>query len=136
MNEAMWERLRIDPGKRTLGELLQEREWALQEIGRLRLEVMRFTQSAEGRKQAQELKDEIPQTKALPIAGRLIRLKEIKHLTGLSTSTIYKYVNENRFPKAVRLGERSVAWRGEDIQAWQQSRAEWHTMVGPDRLKS
>jgi predicted DNA-binding transcriptional regulator AlpA len=65
-----------------------------------------------------------------------VRLKEIKQLTGLSTSTIYKYVNENRFPKAVRLGERSVAWRGEDVLAWQKSRAEWHTMVGPNRLKS
>jgi hypothetical protein len=28
-----------------------------------------------------------------------------------------------------------VAWRGEDILAWQQSRAEWHTMVGPNRLR-
>ena len=60
----------------------------------------------------------------------------IKQLTGLSGSTIYKYVSEDRFPKAARFGERSVAWRGEDILAWQQSRAEWRTSVGPDRLRS
>ena len=78
--------------------------------------------------------DERPEKKSIPIAGRLIRLKEIKQLTGLSGSTIYKYVSEDRFPKVVRLGERSVAWRGEDILAWQQSRAEWRTMVGSNRL--
>ena len=52
MNDAMWDRLKTDPGQRTLGELVQEREWAVQEIGRLRLEFMRFTQSAQGRKDA------------------------------------------------------------------------------------
>ena len=119
MNDAMWERLRTDPGQRTLGELLQEREWAVQEIGRLRLEVMRWTQSPAGRKQAQQPKDEGPEVRPLPIAGRLIRLKEIKQITGLSSSTIYNYIKEDRFPKAVRLGARMVAWRGADVLAWQ-----------------
>ena len=32
----MLERLRTDPGHRTLGELLQDRQWAVQEIERLR----------------------------------------------------------------------------------------------------
>jgi prophage regulatory protein len=66
----------------------------------------------------------------------LIRLKEIKQLTGLSCSTNYKYVSEDRFPKAVQLGERSVAWRGEDVLAWQRSRAEWRTSVGLTPLRS
>lgn len=65
MNEAMWERLKTDPSLRTLGELLQEREWAVQEIRRLRLELMRFTQSAQGRKQAREPQDETQQTNAV-----------------------------------------------------------------------
>jgi prophage regulatory protein len=136
MNEFMWNRLKTDPGQRTLGELMQEREWAVQEIRRLRLEAMRFTQSPVGRKQAKHPQEDKSVTKPIAIAGRLIRLKEIKQLTGLSGSTIYKYVSEERFPKAVRLGMRSVAWRGEDILAWQQSRAEWQTMVGPTPLKS
>ena len=72
---------------------------------------MRFTQSAQGRNQAQQLEDDKPESKAPPIAGRLIRLKEIKQLTGLSASTIYMHVSEDLFPKAVRLGPRSVAWR-------------------------
>ena len=75
----------------------------------------------QGRKQAQQPKDEGPEVRPLPIAGRLIRLKEIKQITGLSSSTIYNYIKEDRFPKAVRLGARMVAWRGADVLAWQAS---------------
>jgi hypothetical protein len=39
--EDMLDRLRLDPGSRTLGQLLQERQWALQEITRLRAELLR-----------------------------------------------------------------------------------------------
>jgi prophage regulatory protein len=132
----MWDRLKTDPGQRTIGELVQEREWAVQEIRRLRLEVMRFTQSAAGQRKQVHEQEQSSKSPIASIAGRLIRLKEIKQLTGLSGSTIYKYVSEDRFPKAVRLGERSVAWRGDEILAWQQSRQEWRTSVGPNRLKS
>jgi hypothetical protein len=36
MPVEMLERLRLDPGSRTVGELFQERQWAVQEIERLR----------------------------------------------------------------------------------------------------
>lgn len=36
------ERLRIDPGQRTLGELIQDREASLHEIRRLRAEIDRL----------------------------------------------------------------------------------------------
>ncbi|WP_080477160.1 AlpA family phage regulatory protein [Vibrio cholerae] len=39
---------------------------------------------------------------------RLIRLKEVIELTGLSRSCIYKYIEEGRFPRNVPLGGRSV----------------------------
>ena len=38
----MFEQLKVDPGRRTLGELLQERAWAVQEIARLREEIVRL----------------------------------------------------------------------------------------------
>ena len=50
---SVCDRLQIDPGERTLGQLLQEREGAVQGIGRLRLEILRLTQSAAVRRQAQ-----------------------------------------------------------------------------------
>ena len=48
----------------------------------------------------------------------LMRLKEIKALTGLSKSTIYRYMSKGLFPKNVCLGERSVAWKGDEVSAW------------------
>jgi prophage regulatory protein len=49
---------------------------------------------------------------------RLIRMKEILKITGLGRSTVYLYMNQNRFPCAVKIGYRSVAWREDDIQEW------------------
>lgn len=36
---------------------------------------------------------------------RIIRLKEVMDLTGLSRSTIYKYIAEGQFPVPVPLGK-------------------------------
>ena len=49
---SVCDRLKIDPGERTR-PVVQEREGAVQGIERLRLEILRFTQSAAVRRQAQ-----------------------------------------------------------------------------------
>ena len=49
-------------------------------------------------------------------------MKEILTITGLGRSTIYLYMNQNRFPNAVKIGYRSVAWREDDIEEWITSR--------------
>ncbi|MCK8073477.1 AlpA family transcriptional regulator [Vibrio coralliirubri] len=49
---------------------------------------------------------------------RLIKLKEVMTLTSLARSTIYKYMSEGQFPKAVSLGCRSVAWVEEEVTDW------------------
>lgn len=53
-----------------------------------------------------------------PVKSRLMRLKEVTQVTGISRSSLYKYVNEGRFPAPVSLGARSVAWVDHEIQAW------------------
>lgn len=55
---------------------------------------------------------------------RLIRLKEVKHVTGLGRSTIYKYIEDGAFPKSVSLGERAVAWVESEVMAWVMTRIE------------
>ncbi|MEB0121613.1 AlpA family transcriptional regulator [Pseudomonas sp. CCI1.2] len=55
---------------------------------------------------------------------RLIRLKEVKHVTGLGRSTIYKYIEDGVFPKSVSLGERAVAWVESEVMAWVMTRIE------------
>ena len=49
---------------------------------------------------------------------RLMRLPEVKTVTGLSRSTIYKMVSEAAFPRPVKINERAVGWREHEVQAW------------------
>tara|TARA_R110000772_G_scaffold111529_1_gene215372 strand:+ start:3933 stop:4118 length:186 start_codon:yes stop_codon:yes gene_type:complete len=49
---------------------------------------------------------------------RLIKLKEVMHMTSLARSTVYKYISDGVFPKPVSLGDRAVAWIEEEIESW------------------
>mgnify|MGYP000405730152 FL=1 len=55
------------------------------------------------------------------MALRIMRLNEVKAVTGLSKTTIYRFEKEGRFPLRVSLGERSVGWFEDDIQSFLQS---------------
>ena len=59
---------------------------------------------------------------------RIMRLPEVKAITGLSRSTIYFRMAEGSFPKQVCLGGRAVGWLEDEIQDWlhQQIRASRH----------
>jgi prophage regulatory protein len=48
----------------------------------------------------------------------LVRLTEVCELIGVGRSTIYKWVNEGTFPAPVKVSERAVRWRTEDIEHW------------------
>ncbi|MEE2651224.1 MAG: AlpA family transcriptional regulator [Pseudomonadota bacterium] len=50
--------------------------------------------------------------------NRLFRLKEVCRLTGLAKSTVYLQMQQGDFPRPVKIGERSVAWRGSDLEKW------------------
>lgn len=54
--------------------------------------------------------------------AKLIRLKEVIKLTGLSRSSVYKYVSENGFPAQVPLGGRAVAWVESEVLDWVKQR--------------
>ncbi|EKG0406608.1 AlpA family transcriptional regulator, partial [Vibrio cholerae] len=41
---------------------------------------------------------------------RLIRFREVLAMTGLSRSSMYRFIEENQFPTQVQLGGRAVAW--------------------------
>jgi prophage regulatory protein len=48
----------------------------------------------------------------------ILRLHDVMLRTGLSRSTIYKYMSVGEFPKPVRLGSKAVGWRDRDIDEW------------------
>ncbi len=47
----------------------------------------------------------------------LLRLREVLKRVPVSRSTWYAGVAQGRFPRPVRLGARSVAWRASDIDS-------------------
>jgi prophage regulatory protein len=51
-------------------------------------------------------------------SNQVIKLKEVKKLTTLSTASIYRQIKHNSFPKQIKLGERSSAWFYEEIMQW------------------
>jgi len=53
---------------------------------------------------------------------RILRIKEVEHLTGLGKSTIYYFIERGEFPRPVRLGKKTVGWHERDIKEWILSR--------------
>ena len=52
------------------------------------------------------------------MATTILRLPIVKARTGLSRSTIYLRISEDKFPKPVSLGGRAVGWIDSEIQGW------------------
>ena len=48
----------------------------------------------------------------------ILRLSDVQLRTGLSRSSIYKRISENRFPKQISLGGRAVGWLQSEINDW------------------
>lgn len=111
-------RLSLDPGQRTLGQLIQDREAAAHEIRRLRNDVESLSQIL-GRRRDPADKPHAPRPAYPPNA--LLRLAEVSKLLSVSRSTIYARVAEGLFPAPVRISERAVRWRLEDIEAWRNT---------------
>lgn len=53
-----------------------------------------------------------------PPEDRLVRLPEVKRLTGLSRSTIYRRMEQGRFPCNVPMSGSIAAWREKEIGEW------------------
>ena len=48
----------------------------------------------------------------------ILRLPNVKAITGLSRSTIYLRMSEGAFPRQVNLGSRAVGWLATEIDHW------------------
>jgi prophage regulatory protein len=53
---------------------------------------------------------------------RFIKLSEVKALTTLSTSEIYRRIAAGTFPAQVTLGPKSVVWIEAEVLAWCEAR--------------
>ena len=123
MRNDILERLQIDPGKRTLGELLQDREAALCEIARLRSETERQRGGHPATTPQRAMRprpgtSEADAKQPAFRAGTLIRISDVCELIGMSRATVYKLLREGRFPEPVRPSMRAVRWRVDEVEAW------------------
>jgi prophage regulatory protein len=119
----MLDRLILDPWTRTIGELMQEREWAVGEIRRLREGVGRLSRKEDAVRIEREMSlDVVDAKRPDPTlnAQRLLRLAEVITMIGLCRSSIYRYVGEGRLPAPIKVGFRSVRWKLTDVLAWRQ----------------
>ena len=53
---------------------------------------------------------------------RLLRMSQVQNRTGLSRSTIRRWVARGLFPQPIKLGENVVGWIEAEIDAWIRER--------------
>jgi prophage regulatory protein len=51
-------------------------------------------------------------------AARILRLNKVLDRTGLTRSTLYRKIERGTFPRQVRISERCVGWREQDVEDW------------------
>lgn len=114
------EQLMLDAGSRTLGELIQERAWAAQEISLLRSELAKLRDLRVRAARASVDRENAADRSTSESLHRLVRLSELTQMIGVSRSTIYLMVKQGRFPQPVHFG-RTSAWRLAEVIGWQDA---------------
>lgn len=49
---------------------------------------------------------------------KILRMRRVIELVGLSRATIYRAMKESRFPQSVQLGPNSVGWLEHEVVEW------------------
>lgn len=49
---------------------------------------------------------------------QLLRLKEIRKITGISRTTLQAMIKAGKFPKGRKISARLIVWTRESIQGW------------------
>lgn len=58
------------------------------------------------------------------MSQQILKLSEVKLITGLSASSVYRAAANGTFPKPIKLGERSSGWLKSEVEQWLQKRIE------------
>lgn len=54
--------------------------------------------------------------------NKFLRLRDVINTTGLSRSSIYLLMRDDKFPRNILLGARSVGWTQSSIDQWIEGR--------------
>lgn len=55
------------------------------------------------------------------LADSLLRLPHVLARVPVGRSTLWAWVREGRFPKPIKIGPQTTAWRASDVSAWLES---------------
>ena len=60
--------------------------------------------------------------KILTPLSRMLRRKEVREVTGLSDTTIWRLEKAGKFPRRIQLTENTVGWDEHGVRGWRESR--------------
>ncbi len=55
---------------------------------------------------------------------RLVRLRELIKLLSISRANVHRLMKIGKFPRSIKLTERTVVWRLSELEAWIQEKSE------------
>ncbi len=70
---------------------------------------------------------------SVPGSCRLIRLREVLNICGMSRATLYREIKLHGFPAPVRLSARTVGWLQDEVMQWVESRIELRALESQQR---
>lgn len=56
--------------------------------------------------------------------SQILKLSEVKFISGLSASSVYRGAANGTFPKPIKLSERSSGWIKSEVEDWLKERIE------------
>ncbi len=65
-----------------------------------------------------ELSLENPEPTEKPKPQRILRLAQVREVTGLGRSCIYQLQAEKQFPQRIKISVRAVGWIESEVQQW------------------
>lgn len=64
----------------------------------------------------------VQQAASFPLPHELYCIREVTRIVKVGRSTIYLWMKRGMFPKPLKLSERMVRWRAEDVFRWMAER--------------
>lgn len=70
----------------------------------------------------------IPNQSTTNFSSKIVRLPEVKNLTGYSRSAIYLKISQGTFPAPMSLGARAIGWLESEIVQWINERSNYRPL--------
>lgn len=61
----------------------------------------------------------------------LLTISDVVEMVSLSRATIYRRMNEKKFPSTIKVSDQAVRWRRSDIEEWAANPESWTPTPAP-----